>query len=197
MNVTRGWGFLEGFLSKRRFATVVTLLDEVKNRGRILDLGCGPNARFLPLARFSDKFGIDLCLRSGAHRGANEIHLLRCDLQRTNPPLRPHSFDAITAIAFLEHLEEGRGAELIRSVYDLLKPNGILVLTTPALWTKMVLNSMAVMRLVSPEEITDHKAYYSQESIRQALVHAGFPIFGIRVGTFMAGANIWAIARKE
>jgi len=197
MNATRGWGLLERTLSRWRFSTVLGLLKEAGPAGRILDLGCGPHAHFLPLTKFGGKFGIDLYLRFGSGFGSNGIHLLCCDLQTADPPFRPGSFDAIIAMAFFEHLHMDRGMELLRSVHALLKPGGILILTTPAPWMRTALNLMALVRLVSPAEIADHKAYYSRESIAQALAAAGFPIAGIRIGMFMAGANCWAVAQKK
>ena len=55
---------------------------------------------------------------------------------------------------------------------------------------------MSSVRLVSHEEIDEHKAQYSGGEIVSLLVEAGFDRSGIRCGTFELGMNVWAVAQQ-
>jgi hypothetical protein len=51
-----------------------------------------------------------------------------------------------------------------------------------------------IFRLVSTEEINDHKHMYHQESLRELLKATGFT--DVRSGLFECGMNQWITARK-
>ncbi|MHB8158152.1 MAG: hypothetical protein ACYDEQ_12275 [Desulfocucumaceae bacterium] len=53
---------------------------------------------------------------------------------------------------------------------------------------------MAGMRLVSPEEINEHKDTFSRPKIRVLLETAGFD--RVETGYFEMGLNLWARATK-
>jgi SAM-dependent methyltransferase len=97
--------------------------------GRILDLGCGPGNLLDYLAPHGETFGSDFsldALRFCAGRGVRR--LFRADFHSL--PLRDQSFDLVTCIDVLEHLEDDRRAigELVR----ILRPGGLLVVSVPA-----------------------------------------------------------------
>ena len=56
---------------------------------------------------------------------------------------------------------------------------------------------MARMRLVSSDEIYDHKAAYSYPDLVALLLEAGFRPNLIQAGYFEWGMNCWAVAVKE
>jgi len=57
-------------------------------------------------------------------------------------------------------------------------------MTAPAVWNDIVLCSMARLRLVSSEEIEEHKGAVSRSSISAALQKAGFSNKNIKSGYF-------------
>lgn len=102
---------------------------------RILDVGCGDGLFFDALAAFGAVAGVEsdsrLVSPSGPHR--SRIHLGPFD--QTYTP--GHTFDLVLMLDVLEHLPDASGA--LTRVYDLLSPNGLLVITVPAflaLWTR-------------------------------------------------------------
>jgi predicted SAM-dependent methyltransferase len=98
-------------------------------------------------------------------------------------------------LAVVEHIEYEVAAALLHDIYRVLEPGGILILTTPAAWTDVVLRAMAKVRLVSPVEVSEHKAAYDR-TLLSSLLGNVFPGEDVRTGTFELGLNIWASARK-
>lgn len=127
---------------------------------RILDLGCGPGNLLDYLAPHGDTFGSDFsqdALRFCAGRGFRR--LFRADFHSL--PLRDDSFDLVTCIDVLEHLEDDRRAiaELVR----ILRPGGLLVVSVPAfmfLWG-------------DHDTIYGHHRRYTTGQIRERFVAAG------------------------
>jgi hypothetical protein len=70
-------------------------------------------------------------------------------------------------------------------------------MTTPVRWTEGILKLMSRMRLVSHEEVDEHKAQYSRGEIATLLAEAGFDSSDIRLGTFELGMNVWASAQNR
>jgi hypothetical protein len=69
-------------------------------------------------------------------------------------------------------------------------------MTTPAGWTGGLLRLMARLKLVSAEEIRDHKDTYAPEKITRILESSGFKRENIESGYFEFFMNIWVKARK-
>ena len=93
---------------------------------RALDVGCGTGALTRRLRQFVPHVtGVDRDERSielaGAHPGAEDIGYLLADFLAS--PFEPESFDLITSIASLHHMDAK--AALIR-MRDLLRPGGVL-----------------------------------------------------------------------
>jgi 2-polyprenyl-3-methyl-5-hydroxy-6-metoxy-1,4-benzoquinol methylase len=76
------------------------------------------------------------------------------------------SFDVLTAIEVIEHVEEDR--RFVEKAFDLLKPQGVLYLTTP--------NGAAI-----PNTNPDHVRHYSAHEMK-ALLRSRFPRAEVRNG---------------
>ncbi|MDA8174710.1 MAG: hypothetical protein M0018_09015, partial [Nitrospiraceae bacterium] len=85
---------------------------------------------------------------------------------------------------------------IIREIHRLLKPGGVYILTTPAPWADFVLRLFAKIRLVSPVEIVEHKAAYSQRKIKEILHASNFSKDGVTAGYFEFYMNNWVKAKK-
>lgn len=193
--VTRGRGLLEGFLARRRAAMALRLLDGAPRSGALLDVGCGSHPAFLLRSGFAERYGVDqLVRREGQEiRGARLVH------HEIGPgvrlPFDDDRFDAVTMLAVFEHIPPDALPTLLSDIRRVLRPGGLLVLTTPAAWTDPILRTLARLRLVSSEEIHEHQDAYDHDRIRDHLAGAGFPREGLRLGTFELGMNLWATAR--
>lgn len=192
--VTRGSGLLERFLSRKRAAIARNLLRDVPRSGRILDLGCGSHPLFLIGSGFHERHGVDQILTD--ERRTDGILLQPYDATRdARLPFTDQYFDAVTMLAVFEHVEPRYLTPLLAEIRRVLRHGGILVLTTPAAWTDPVLRFLARLRLVSSEEIDEHKGAYDHDQIRHYLVQGGFDPEQLRFGSFELGMNLWATAR--
>ncbi len=193
---TRGNGLLEGFLAKKRAEIANGLIPPGARSGRLLDVGCGTFPYFLMNTRFREKFGIDKEVESGFFQ-APSLSLSKFDFVNDNTlPFNDACFDVVTMLAVLEHLEPDRVDGIMKECHRVLKYGGQLIITTPAFWTDKLLRGMAAMRLVSPEEILEHKDVYSHSKIAVALSSGGFRREKMRFGYFELFMNIWAVVVK-
>lgn len=192
--VTRGNGLLEGLLARRRAAVADRLLPEDRGEASLLDIGCGSHPLFLLRSGFRHRVGIDKLVGDGAAPAG--VELIRHDFERDpRLPLPPESFDAVTMLAVFEHLEPAVLVPLLADTRRVLRPGGTLVLTTPAGWTDPLIRVLARLRLVSREEIEEHKGAYDHDDIGRRLVAAGYDPAALRFGTFELFMNLWVTAR--
>jgi SAM-dependent methyltransferase len=99
-------------------------------------------------------------------------------------------------LAVIEHLQPECADRIVSEIFRILKPGGICILTTPAAWTKNLLRVLSLVRLVSPDEIGEHKSAYSRSDIRTVLAASRFQKRRIRLGAFELHMNLWAAAKK-
>ncbi|HRI88242.1 MAG TPA: class I SAM-dependent methyltransferase [Candidatus Hydrogenedentes bacterium] len=186
---TRGYGLLEGFLARKRCALAQNLLVRHKVDA-ILDIGCGSFPLLLSRMSASKRTGLDRVPHANEIPG---IDMVTQDIAASAQlPAPDASYDAVTMLAVIEHIPEAVAIQLLSEVHRVLRPGGLVVITTPASWTDGILRFMARVRLVSPEEIDEHTAAYSPNLLRDRLIAAGFKKDNIEVGTFELGMNLWA-----
>lgn len=130
---------------------------------RLLDVGCGTGTMLQYLARYGQPQGIDIDPAAVAfcrQRGVTAV-------QQVAPgplPFAAASFDLVTALDVLEHLDDDRA--MIREVYRVLRPGGLFLLSVPAyrfLWG-------------AQDEISAHRRRYVAAEIRERLTAAGFTL---------------------
>ncbi len=193
--VTRGHGLLEGLLSRERANRANSLIPDKLRAGRILDIGCGSYPAFLTRTRFSERYGLDRVAM--ADLPDSGIRLVKHDIADGSAlPFEDSFLDVVTMLAVFEHLEDATLRKILQEIRRVLHPGGLYVMTTPAKWTQRILKVMSSVRLVSHEEIDEHKAQYSGGEIVSLLLDAGFDRSRIRHGTFELGMNVWAVAQR-
>jgi SAM-dependent methyltransferase len=198
MKVTRGNGALEGFLARQRMLLAERLIPERARSGRILDVGCGTSPLFLMTTRFREKCGLDkISGAAGIPGGGQNISLKNHNMEKEGRfPYGDGFFDVVTMLAVFEHIEPGKLSGTLKEVKRVLKPEGAFILTTPAAWTDRLLRILATIRMVSREEIDEHKDTYSHRKIVGLLKGAGFNEAKITCGYFEAYMNLWVKAVK-
>lgn len=194
-SVTRGYGVLEGYLSKKRAGKANSLIPRHLREGRILDLGCGTTPYFLLTTDFRTKFGLE---KRPANLPPNSgIHVAVFDIEREwHLPFQENVFDAVTMLAVLEHLRPNALTKLLDEIHRILRPGGLLVITTPPSWTDPILALFAKLHLVSSEEIEEHQQTYTHTTIRSIFGGSRFGNNTLQLGYFEAFLNIWATATK-
>lgn len=96
---------------------------------RILDLGCGSGRAARTFEEFGTVVGSDLSwepLKADARNGRS-----RLATRAERLPFRSGSFDLVTALDLVEHLEHDQPA--LREMLRVLRPGGVLILTVPAM----------------------------------------------------------------
>lgn len=191
---TRGYGYLEPFLARQRAQIADQLIPNELRQGRILDIGCGSFPYFLSHTYFKEKFAIDQ-----QQKPQSLININWFSLNLNDEPFLPFEdeyFSAITMLAVVEHLNPPSLVSLFTDVYRTLKPNGKLIITTPAAWSDGLLKVLARLRLVSKEEIDEHAFVYTLPLLGWYFGRAGFEMKAVKFGYFEFLLNLWATATR-
>jgi SAM-dependent methyltransferase len=195
--LTRGKGLLEPLLADLRAQRANKLISPTLRAGRILDIGCGTYPYFLAHTSFAEKFAIDQIPLPAQTASELKIESFTLDLEvRPRLPFKDDFFEAVTLLAVVEHLDPAHMAALFKEVFRVLKPNGQVILTTPAAWADGLLQLMARLNLVSAEEIHEHAYAYTLPLLGWYFGQAGFEMTKIKFGYFELMLNMWATAQK-
>ena len=191
---TRGNGLLEAFLARRRHAKARLLLSAMRSCESVLDLGCGQYPLLLSSLPIPRRIGID---RAPGNTKAEGITVHTQDLcTHTRLPFEDASFDAVTMLATLEHLQPEQIADLMRDVHRVLKPGGRFIFTTPHLIGSPVLWVMTILGMVSKEEIEEHHTLFTKSRLLSLMTESGFHRSKVHVHSFQCGLNIYGFAEK-
>jgi len=155
----------------RTFGRRLRQIRRHKPAGRLLDVGCGPG--FLldaAVAMGYEAWGIDpsayaVSLARKAHGERVQVGVLE------SASLEPGSFDLVLAQDAFEHVYAPR--RFLAAAHRLLKPDGILAITTP---DPTSLLARASGRAWVSFKIPEHVYYWSPLTIRRALA----PAFAVR-----------------
>lgn len=181
---------LEPLLRKMRIRRVLPYIRQHPNC-RLLDIGCGWDAKFLKAVEPYIGSGIGVDFKAPDIAGG-KIRTERLTLQN-RLSYADASFDLVTMLAVLEHLEQPEA--ILREIHRVLRPGGQLVLTVPSKAARPVLEFLAFrLGVVSRAEIADHKVYYDRESLFLLLPLAGFRMTTHRY--FQLGMNNFCVAAR-
>jgi len=179
----------EQFAERRDF-----LLDHVRPRDRVLDLGCGAGEFSAALAQAgAHPIAVDVAAEA-LRRTTARAPGLDARLWRAGEPLPvdDNTVDLVWAGEVIEHVVDV--APWLSEVRRVLRPRGTLLLTTPHH------GPLTLLRLaVSPrrfaahfEPRSDHLRYFSPRTLRALLDDLGFDVERLRV----RHATILAVARR-
>jgi SAM-dependent methyltransferase len=127
-----------------------------------------------------------------------DIHLIAHDLEHKRElPFESNFFTVVTLLAVFEHLDAPVLLDLLREIRRVLVQGGVFVMTTPADWTAGILKALSRIRLVSGDEVDEHRDQYSPREIRDLLQRGGFESGTLQIGSFELGMNLWAKALRS
>ena len=130
----------------------------------IMDAGCGTGGNMEVLQKFGQVFGVDkeeAALSFCRKRGLKNLYL--ADITKTLP-FEDSYFSLVTGFDMLEHVKDDEKA--LKEFFRVLKPGGILFLTTPAhpfLWSEW-------------DEVCGHQRRYRKNELKQKIKKTGFKI---------------------
>ena len=130
---------------------------------RILDVGCGTGTMLTHLAAYGKAEGVDVDEEAIAFCRERGLHDVRHG-EATNLPFADASFDLVTALDVVEHLDDDVAA--FREMKRVLRPGGRILVTVPAhrfLWGDQ-------------DEVNMHKRRYVARELRDRLIQSGFDV---------------------
>ncbi len=171
----------------------------------ILDAGCGSGllAYFLAKDSRAEVLGVD----------ANPAAIDFCQTRFQLPNLRfsraliddlpfsNNSFDKIVFLEVIEHLSREQGHTVLQRFYDLLKPGGLLVISTPNKKSSWPLIEYLLdrFRLVPTLAGEQHEYLYSGRELRKTAETAGFRSISRKTVNFLSpwlAPISWKLALK-
>jgi 2-polyprenyl-3-methyl-5-hydroxy-6-metoxy-1,4-benzoquinol methylase len=173
---------VQRFWHQVRIAETIKLL--ASNSGdTLLDIGCGSAVLCSLLA--AQNPGIRI---TGIDANLKAIEF--CRSQYNNPLLNfenglldemsfaAGSFSKVTLLEVIEHTSIEQGKALLRSIFNILEPGGILVVSTPnrkSLWPliEWLLDKLKLVPKLAGEQ---HEHIYSGKELEQAAFETGFNI---------------------
>jgi len=139
---------VERFLQKQRFKKVLPYL-----RGKVLDFG-GNEGELQPFV-------------NGDYYLVNNDYAL---LEQKKP------FDVIVSLAVIEHITPDEVKSIFYKFKAALKPEGLILLTTPSPASKRVLEILAFTGLLDKENIKEHKHYWTKSELYELANSTGFNV---------------------
>lgn len=204
---------LEPLLRQMRLSRVLPTIKTFSNPN-VLDIGCGWEARLLKeIEPFIAKgVGIDFkapqihtnkihtfayffeAKENATINGGGDINEYSHSTSACHLPFENESFEVVTLLAVLEHLSHPQ--DMMREIARVLKPNGVAILTVPSHLAKPVLEFLSYKcKIISEEEIRDHKRYYNKADI--ALLVDNVPCLKLITHKyFQARMNNFALIQK-
>jgi 2-polyprenyl-3-methyl-5-hydroxy-6-metoxy-1,4-benzoquinol methylase len=149
--------------------------DEIQKRtegnGRILDIGCSFGF-FLDAARRRgwDACGLEIS-NFAAHYARTHFGLTVVNKPLEDAEFESESFDVVTLWNVIEHLDDPAGA--VRHIYRILKPGGLVVLTTGDIESPLAKLQGRHWRMFMPPI---HLSHFSSSTIRYLLESAGLTL---------------------
>ena len=134
-----------------------------KSKLRILDVGCGTRANLKMLARYGKSEGVELsepALRFCRQRGLEDVRQGAAE----SLPYGDNTFDLVTALDVLEHLDDDRAG--LAEIRRVLLPNGRALLFVPAfmfLWGVQ-------------DEVSNHRRRYTRRELSRVVAAAGLEV---------------------
>ncbi len=180
---------LEGFLSWLRFNKVIKFIPQ---NSVVLDVGAGYNSNLLQKIKNKISSGVGVDAYVNKKDFGPKIKLVETDLNKELPFPHAH-FDVVVSLANLEHLEYPKLS--MAEMFRVLKPGGLLLLTTPSIYAKPVLEFLSFnLKVVNEEEIRDHKNYFNKTILTKLFNEAGFSF--VKHEYFEFFMNNFVYARK-
>ena len=170
--------YLEEEVGRRKASRkVLERIEKLANKGKLLDIGSSAGF-FLAEAKSRGWETTGIEFSKWSKKYAEEhfgLTIYDQPLEKLNWP--KESFDAITMLDVIEHLTDPR--QVLSEVKKILKPDGILVITTPNIYSLAARLAKEKWYAILP----GHLFYFSPKTLEKILAEAGFRIIQKRTHT--------------
>ncbi len=167
------------------------VMNYIPKNSEVLDVGCGRD--FYLLDEVKDKIksgvGIDIAVKNLKKDNITIKKTLIFD----KLPFRPGSFDVVTMIAFIEHID--KPVKILYECNRVLRKSGIIIITTPMSRAKPFWELLVNFGFTEEKTTKDHKRYFTLEEIEKLLKSTGFRILISK--KFEFGMNYIAVGKKN
>ena len=179
------------FLRKYRIKMVKPTIEKYNNC-RLLDVGCGWEAKLLKSIENYIEYGIGIDFKPPKLK-TKKLETIEVILEK-ELPFENESFDVVTMLAVLEHLSYAEN--ILKEIHRVLKNDGRLIITVPSKIAKPILEFLSYkMHIIDRLEIEDHKKYYNKKDIFEAAEISNFIVEKHKY--FQLGCNNFAILKKN
>jgi 2-polyprenyl-3-methyl-5-hydroxy-6-metoxy-1,4-benzoquinol methylase len=177
------------------------IVQEIGTVSRHLDFGCGPGTLIHLLGPGISAVGVDIAASqlSYAERNYASPEKQFVQIESSSLPFADQTFDSITCIEVVEHLELKLTREILKEFIRVLRPGGKMILTTPNYGSLWPLIEMMVNRLSDVSYEEQHITKFKRANLYTLLKEAGFSAVTVTtfmsVSPFLAGIN-WTLADR-
>lgn len=165
----------------------------IQNGDKIADLGAGNGAFLKSISdQISQGFAMD---RYAAEKNEGNIRFIPFDLDEKNSALiqQFHDLDLVTAQAVIEHIRSP--FNLMRLSFDMLRPGGRMIVTTPTPRSRTILELLAFkLHITNSESLLEHRQYLWGYELYHLAKDAGFS--SVSWHEFEMGMNTFLVATK-
>ena len=141
-----------------------------------LDIGCGPGTFIGTLPGTGASLGVDIAEAQVDY--ANEHYASKAHkfewVQSDNLPFDDDTFDVVTIIELIEHLEMKGVERLLRESLRVLRPGGVFLATTPNYGSLWPVLEQIVNRASDVSYVEQHINLFRKAKLRNTLQRAGF-----------------------
>ncbi len=182
------YSFLDNVIFSLRKRQVVKRIPQ--REVAIADFGSGYDARLLVSLLQSGIAKQGIAVDTEFKSELSSVPNLSLAIADLNGPIQlgDASVDVALSLAVLEHLDKPE--VFLRELYRIVRPGGVVLLTTPGPTSKPLLEFLAFrLGIIDRHEIADHKQYFSSEMLKDAFVKVGFAPSAVTPKRFLFGMN--------
>lgn len=180
-------------------------LSWIGSKKRVLDLGCydGRDSELI-LKQDNEVYGVEILRGPAEQAEAKGVKVERFDLNKNHWPLEKEFFDVVVAGEIIEHVSSADS--FLENVYRVLKPSGMLLLSTPNLASlgRRLLLLLGKNPFIEISGLIDingvpavgHVRYFTKSSLTKLLRAHGFSPLEITSDCFTLGPIKSALLAK-
>jgi 2-polyprenyl-3-methyl-5-hydroxy-6-metoxy-1,4-benzoquinol methylase len=190
-----------GIQSKWHHHKFRRIVQEIGSVGKHLDFGCGPGTLIHLLPSGISAVGVDIAASQVSYAEQNYASPEKqfIQIESSELPFADATFDSITCIEVVEHLELKLTREILKEFSRVLRPGGKLILTTPNYGSLWPLIEIVVNRLSDVSYEEQHITKFRRPNLYTLLRETGFSAVTVTtfmsVSPFLAGIN-WTLADR-